>query len=271
MKSCAAYEALLDAFAEGDLFTEDMIRVQQHLNNCPDCQAYLEDLLTIRAAFPSVEDTVVPEGFSTNVMAAVAALPQTAPAAAPTKKKTPWAKVLVPLAACCAIVILLQSNPFSSSNSAKQESAAASSVADMAVSEEAPAEEPAAMEAKTEAVKEARITTEDYSSTDTVASGGTNESFEYAAAPTAEESGDPPYRICITVDADYIGDLLSDYSPLKEKLVEDHDSGVSELHYELTMEQYDALLAALTGRDELPAEEVFDADSEIVLVIVRQN
>ena len=45
MNTCEFYAALLDAFAEGDLFTEDMVRVQQHLLNCPNCQSYLDDLL----------------------------------------------------------------------------------------------------------------------------------------------------------------------------------------------------------------------------------
>ena len=33
MNTCESYAALLDAFAEGDLFTEDMVQVQQHLLN----------------------------------------------------------------------------------------------------------------------------------------------------------------------------------------------------------------------------------------------
>ena len=106
MNHCESYEPLLDAFTEGDLFMEDMVWVQQHLNNCPDCQAYVEDLLAIRAAFPTVEETEVPAGFTASVMAAVAATPQaTAPQAAASKsaakptaksagKNTPWAKVL---------------------------------------------------------------------------------------------------------------------------------------------------------------------------------
>ena len=79
MNHCESYEPLLDAFTEGDLFMEDMVWVQQHLNNCPDCQAYVEDLLAIRAAFPTVEETEVPAGFTASVMAAVAATRCAAP------------------------------------------------------------------------------------------------------------------------------------------------------------------------------------------------
>ena len=121
MNTCESYAALLDAFAEGDLFTEDMLQVQKHLNDCPACQAYLDDLFTMRAAFPTIEDTEVPAGFADSVMAAVAAHPRTAVPAEPVsrKKKSPWAKVVLPLAACCAIVVLLQGGPFG----AKKESA----------------------------------------------------------------------------------------------------------------------------------------------------
>ena len=122
MNTCESYAALLDAFAEGDLFTEDMLQVQKHLNDCPACQAYLEDLFTMRAAFPTIEDTEVPAGFADSVMAAVAAHPRAAVPADPTprKKKTPWTKVALPLVACCAIMVLLQGGPFGGS---RQESA----------------------------------------------------------------------------------------------------------------------------------------------------
>ena len=119
MNNCESYAALLDAFAEGDLFYEDMIQVQQHLLNCPDCQAYLDDLLAMRAVFPTVADTEVPDGFADRVMAAVAAAPraeipaETSAKPSRSAKKTPWLKVLAPLAACCAIVILLQNGPLS--------------------------------------------------------------------------------------------------------------------------------------------------------------
>lgn len=123
MKNCEEYAALLDAFADGDLFTEDMTYVQQHLNECPHCQAYLEDLFAIRAAFPSVEDTIVPDGFADSVMAAVAAHPRTV--SVPRKRKsTPWAKILAPLAACLALVIILQNDIVGGNKAAESASVA---------------------------------------------------------------------------------------------------------------------------------------------------
>lgn len=103
MKNCEAYAALLDLYVDGELNPAEMSRVQAHLETCPACQAYVDDALAIRAAFPSVEDTVVPAGFAETVMTSIQAR-----TASKTKKKTPWAKILLPIAACCAIVVLLQ-------------------------------------------------------------------------------------------------------------------------------------------------------------------
>ena len=75
------------------------------------------------------------------------------------------------------------------------------------------------------------------------------------------------YGRSITVDADYIGDLLDGH----KSEVSWEINGVLELHYELSFAEYEALLAALADRNELPAEEVFESDSDMVLVIVRQN
>lgn len=277
MNHCESYEPLLDAFTEGDLFMEDMVWVQQHLNNCPDCQAYVDDLLAIRAAFPTVEETEVPAGFTANVMAAVAATPQATapqaakPAAKATKKNAPWGKVLSGLAACCAIVLLAQGGlkmasgggasmaPTAEEAAAPMEMYTADSVAEeAAVEEEAPAEDAKMAEPQAEATPEAE-TVEDISHHYTTETQG---------APPAEES---LYRIVINVDAAYIGTLLDGYTPAAE-FDEADGSGASvhTLEYELTMAEYKTLLAQLADREEMPAEEVFETESETVLVIVRQ-
>ena len=73
MKYCNDYAALLDLFVDGELTPAEMADVQAHLDGCPGCRAYVDDALAMRAAFPEVEDTVIPEGFADSVMAAVAA------------------------------------------------------------------------------------------------------------------------------------------------------------------------------------------------------
>ena len=104
MSPCPEYAALLDLYADGELTAEETARVAEHLTRCPGCAAYVDDILTIRAAFPDVEDTPVPEDFSRRVMEAVAAHPRTAP-----QKRRPWLRAALPLAACLAVAILLQS------------------------------------------------------------------------------------------------------------------------------------------------------------------
>ena len=56
--------ALLDAFVDGELTSDEMIQVQAHLDECPACQAYVDDALAIRAAFPTEDDIPLPADFS---------------------------------------------------------------------------------------------------------------------------------------------------------------------------------------------------------------
>lgn len=103
MKYCENYAALLDPFVDGELSEAEAARVRAHLSQCEGCRAYVEAALMIRDGFPDAEEAEVPDGFADGVMAAIRAN------AAPRKKKTaPWTKVLLPLAACCAIVVLVQ-------------------------------------------------------------------------------------------------------------------------------------------------------------------
>lgn len=139
MKYCEAFAALLDPYLDGELSPEEMVRIHEHLDHCPVCRAYADDMLTIRAGFPGVEDTPVPVGFADAVCAAVRG------GAAPRKKRAaPWAKALVPLAACLAVVILLQNGPLSM----QCKNAALTAYDSAAVEECAPAE--AAVESPTE-------------------------------------------------------------------------------------------------------------------------
>lgn len=79
--------ALLDAFVDGELTAAEMAEVQAHLAECPDCQAYVDDVLAIRADFPTAESTELPADFAGHVMQAVAKTPQSRP------KKQPWGKL----------------------------------------------------------------------------------------------------------------------------------------------------------------------------------
>lgn len=110
MKYCDDHAALLDLYVDGELSPREMADVQAHLDACPGCRAYVDDALAIRAAFSDLDDTEIPAGFAEGVMAAIRA--QSAPAAevpAPQKRRTSlWVRSLLPLAACFAVVLLLQ-------------------------------------------------------------------------------------------------------------------------------------------------------------------
>lgn len=115
MTYCEEYAALLDLYVDGELTAEEMTRVRAHLETCPGCRAYADDALAIRAAFPSVEDTEVPEGFAEGVMERVRA---DAAAEAERKKRNDrknsrrrWTGTLAALAACFAVVLLVRGVP----------------------------------------------------------------------------------------------------------------------------------------------------------------
>lgn len=107
MNGCEDFLELLDSFLDGELPPDQMLRVQAHLDACPACREYVDDVLTLRAAFPSVEDTVVPEGFADTVMERVRA---STPKPVVLRRRR-WMGTVAALAACCALVVLLRSGP----------------------------------------------------------------------------------------------------------------------------------------------------------------
>lgn len=108
MKYCEEFAALLDSYVDGELSAGEAARVREHLANCPGCRRYVDDALAIRAAFPDAEETAVPEGFAAGVMAAVREAAEKRPAG---RRRVYWQTVLLPLAACFALVVLLRAVP----------------------------------------------------------------------------------------------------------------------------------------------------------------
>ena len=122
MKYCEEFAALLDAYADGELNEQEAARVRAHLETCAGCRMYVENIRAIRAAFPSTEETDVPDGFADGVMAAIRA------GAAPRRqKRTQWLKVAVSLAACVAILVVVGSFQNSFRFAGKSTSSAATS------------------------------------------------------------------------------------------------------------------------------------------------
>ena len=90
MEHCAEFAALLDPYLDGELSPADAAQARAHL--------------AVWDAFPAAEDVELPEGFTENIMAAVRADRQRQ-----RPRRSPWAKRLAPLAACCAVIVLAAS------------------------------------------------------------------------------------------------------------------------------------------------------------------
>ena len=285
MKYCEDCAALLDLYVDGELSPDDMDRVRAHLETCPGCRAYVDDALAIRAAFPDVEDTEVPAGFAGGVMSAVQAAAQERPAA-PQAKQRHWGRVLLPLAACCAIVILLH-GVTGSKNSPVEFATASSSATDTATTEsesiaeteeaaaEAPAETPADGAADGGAAPETRVafttsdagtcaSVNDQASSKALPETGVVEVPAGAAVPEAqaEEPEEAGVEAASSVSAfatlrlttAQAGDLLAEHAPVSDA------DGV--LCYELSREDYDALLAALADTGITPEPDAESAASD---------
>lgn len=110
MKYCEEYAALLDLFVDGELSGPEMARVGDHLAACPGCRAYVDDALAIRAGFPDVEETAVPEGFAESVMERIREDAAKDQKIVELKRRgvRRWLGTAAALAACCALVILVR-------------------------------------------------------------------------------------------------------------------------------------------------------------------
>ena len=274
--------ALLDAFVDGELTSDEMIQVQAHLDECPACQAYVDDALAIRAAFPTEDDIPLPADFSENVMRSVAKAPQSRP------KKQPWGK-LAAAAACLAVIVLVQRGALGSTGSTDSASAYdTAAVMDVAAAESAPGERsidaPSASAGSGDAVDdgaEAFTATsggslETQKSKDTAAyTSGSGQSgiqvdLPSASEDTAQENGASvtvgPFNQAdlptVHVSAADIGDLLDGREP-----AETENSGT--LRYLLTRQEYDDLVAELADRG-VSLEEP-DADSQQLWLEVTEE
>jgi len=266
MKYCESYAALLDLFVDGELSLEEMLEVQAHLDECPACRAYVDDALAMRAAFPDVEDTEVPEGFSAGVLAAIQADSAARPVSARKKKKTPWVGVLASLAACCAIVIIQQNGPMA----AKSESAAASMAYDTAVTEEAACDDAApesfyytadtaTEETAEESAAEAEETVLMERQKEVPAEGGavsqsvknTAVEEDAAAAPVVEdltaadswvEHGNVVFSCVVYLSPDWVGDALDGYEGKPFSNARLPEEGIIGTGYAMEQEEFERIL-----------------------------
>lgn len=167
MKYCEEFAALLDLYVDGELSAGEAARVQTHLTACPGCRRYVDDALAIRAAFPEAEETVVPEGFAESVMTAVR---ESEGKKAAGRRRVYWRNVMLPLAACFALVVLLRTIP--------------------GAGKDAPADAPAAAmdTAVSYSAAESEAETYDYGAADAPAAAP----YSLAAAPEEADGEAPP-------------------------------------------------------------------------------
>ena len=257
--------ALLDAFVDGELTAAEMAEVQAHLAECPDCQAYVDDALAIRADFPTAESTELPADFAGHVMQAVAKTPQSRP------KKQPWGK-LAAAAACLAVIVLVQ---YGAGLSRSASNEAAAYTADCAAAESTEERSADASSGDDADSCQPMDSADDSGESDSVAAGSgepdsvaadnaqqankSESTDDTASIQSAYQNGKSAVPVItgadlptVRVSATEIGDLLDDRTPTEQK-----DTGV--VRYLLTRTEFDALAEELA--DQGVTLETEDTDS----------
>lgn len=255
MKYCNDYAALLDLFVDGELTPAEMADVQAHLDTCPGCRAYVDDALAVRALFPEVEDTVIPEGFADSVMAAVAA---SIPAKKPTRKHS-WLKAAMPLAACLAVVIVLQNGPVSGGRNTKAKAApsAAMEAAAEAPAAAAPREMAPALTTADMGMEEAKAECEEFA-----AETGAAPEMMYAAKTESSLNDAIEFLSRWELPAE-ASEFLDGFFPAAET--------DTEVHYHLTEAEASALQDQLDHAGiTYIAEEGVNADMDTILVVLKK-
>lgn len=236
--------ALLDAFVDGELTAAEMAEVQAHLAECPDCQAYVDDALAIRADFPTAESTELPADFAGHVMQAVAKTPQSRP------KKQPWGK-LAAAAACLAVIVLVQ---YGAGLSRSASNEAAAYTADCAAAESTEERSADASSGDDADSCQPMDSPDDSGESDSVAADSAQQANKSestdgtASIQSAYQNGKSAVPVItgadlptVRVSATEIGDLLDDRTPTEQK-----DTGV--VRYLLTRTEFDALAEELADR-----------------------
>ena len=263
MKYCEEYAALLDPYVDGELSGEEAARVREHVAECSGCRTYVEGALAIRAAFPDVEETAVPEGFAEGVMAAVRKSEERKREKAVTaiRKNRYWKRVLLPLAACFALVLILRTVPAGGSKGAVM--TAVGSGLPAAADSASPAEEGGVQYSMADPAPQTETgETAQFNDRMVRAAPSPQAIQEEPADPSAESTPEERGTVATASDGGRIavqtprairltaaqaGELLEE---LPYTAAED---GVR--CYQLTWEEFDRLLDCLAERDIVPEEQ----------------
>lgn len=125
--NCEQMNELLSAWLDGELSPAEQERMQEHLEQCAQCRALLEQLQALRSSFSDLEEIAAPEGFAEGVMDRIAA--DSRPKVVPLFKR-PAFRGAVSVAAC-AVLFVAFGRP--GMDSRKGAEAAAPEAADFAV------------------------------------------------------------------------------------------------------------------------------------------
>lgn len=255
MKYCEEYAALLDLFVDGELVPEDMKRVGDHLTGCPGCQAYVDDALAIRAGFPDIEDTAVPEGFAEGVMERVREASGRERKIVEMKRRgvRRWLGTAAALAACCALVVLVKTGP--GGDTAAPAGNAACDITGVIESEGgeiAPQAAPEPKEDPSEDMPEEAVRAAPAARSKAAELYNDEVTLKAALAEAAPETAmdderPPASEKTLYLTREEAGELLDGFAPIWESAV--------EWRYELNGEEYRTLLEALNRQEELPEEE----------------
>lgn len=262
MKYCEEYAALLDLFVDGELTPEETERVRGHLTDCPGCRAYVNDALAIRAGFPDAEETAVPEGFAEGVMERIRGASPDGEKEEGLKRRSfrRWIGTAAALAACCALVVLVQTGPGGMKDAGLTAVTGGAAPSGYDGGESIAPQAAAADTEDMEENAQPRAETKEAAYDSAAGNAESGQRSMPAAAPPAEAAAEAAalrpdgaaaadmaaaYKemaLCLT--AGEAGNLLDGFTPEYED--------ASERRYTLSMEEYEALLEALGRWEKLP-------------------
>lgn len=105
MSNCKEFHLLASLVIDGEASEAEQAELTAHMEACPACRAYFEDIRRIHESFTR-EEARLPEGFALHVMDRVRETAQDRPQGKQHVISFPYWRQWAALAACCAIVAL---------------------------------------------------------------------------------------------------------------------------------------------------------------------
>ncbi|MCI2055986.1 MAG: zf-HC2 domain-containing protein [Oscillibacter sp.] len=253
MKYCEEYAALLDAFVDGECTAEEAAKVRSHLQTCPGCQAYVNEILLMRDAFPD-EDVDVPAGLADGVMAAIRS------DAAPRKRTAgQWAKIWLPRVACLAVAVGIGIFWMAIGGAGNSAASTTASIADTASIEGYAA----SSEANTAGIPESALKSSSNIAESAPAGSDVEEAsvqpaltsgtaLDAGASSGGEFNGAGTYARWAWLPASQVGTALDGFEGAEKT---DADTGEVYTLYELSEQDFDAVIAALNASDAVSADD----------------